>query len=235
MTEVNVLYDARVYPDLFYERGGAQGHSGSYIQIYAGINNYADLESLEIEAEHDGSKFEVTLREDARECIGVWPFESVDQWFSVLLGPDHVGLKGDWKITLKYKTLNNEKGKEVKHVLVPRFNFPPEPSGLQISRVEGRNWIAWNSIGDPGVGPNRHIEYRLNRVTSPPAACVSEVYTIRKDGNVPYRLWSGNRVAVELPTHWMPGDLVKVENRVYDDNGGTGYRFDRGVRYFYLR
>ena len=234
MTEANVLYDARTYPDLFYERGGAQGHSGAYIQIYVGINNYAELKSIKIEAEQEGSDFEVTLREDDRGCVGTWPFESVDQWFSAWLGPDHIGLKGDWKITLKYKTLQNIKGTEIRHVVVPRFNFPPEPTGIQISEDAGRTWIAWNSIGAPGVGPARHVEYRLARVSPPPAACVTEFYPVRP-GGIEYQMWSGNRIAVPLPAHWMPGDLVRIENRVYDDNGGAVYRFDRGVRYFFQR
>jgi hypothetical protein len=233
MSAADVRYDARQYPDLFYERGGAQGHSGAYIQIMAGIVNYAELETININAKHLGTDFEVTLVELGPECVGSWPYpDEAEQWFTVSLKPEHTWMKGTWEITLKYTTAT-EKGTEVKNVTVPRFNFPPEPTGIQISEYQGQPWIVWNSIGAPGAGLNRHIEYRLLKSLPPPAACSEETYTIRP-GRTYYQMWSGNRIAVPLPSHWMPGDLIRIENRIYDYTEGV-YRYDRGVRFFFMR
>lgn len=233
MSTASVRYDARQYPDLAYERGGAQGHSGAYVQILVGIVNYADLSKINIKAKHLGSDFEVTLVEADKACVGVWPYpDEAEQWFSVWLKPDHNKIKGDWEITLKYKAFG-EKGTEVKNVTVPRLNFPPEPTGIQISEYQGQTWIAWNSIGAPGTGPGRHIEYRLLKLLPPPAFCPDETYSIRP-GKYPYQMWSGNRIAVPLPGHWMSGDLIRIENRIYDNYAGV-YRYDRGVRFFFMR
>jgi hypothetical protein len=233
MRTVEVRYDARQYPDLAYERGGAQGHSGAYIQILVGIVGYADLEKIIIKAKHLETDFEVTLIENDKECVGAWPYpDEAEQWFSVSLKPEHTWMKGDWEITLNYKT-PTEKGKEVKFVTVPRFNFPPEPTGIQISEYMGQPWIAWNSIGAPGTGPNAHIEYRLLKMSPPPASCAVESYAIRPE-RYPYEMWSGNRIAAPLPSYWEPGDLIRIENRVYDYIDGVS-RYDRGVRFFFMR
>lgn len=230
----DVRYDAREYPDLFYHRGGAQGNSGSYIQVVAGVVQYANLTKINIKAEHLGTGFEVTLVEAVTECVGVWQYQDeAEQWFRVWLKPERRWMTGDWEITLKYETTSG-KGKETKLVTVPRFNFPPEPTGIQVTNYEGRTWIAWNSLGEPGTYlDGKHIEYRLLKMT--PEGCPD-----RSKGITPtryeYQMWSGNRIAVPVPEEWSlaAGDLIRIENRVYDDYDGF-YRFDRGSRYFYIR
>lgn len=225
----NVRYDAREYPDLYWQRGGAAGHSGAYIQLLAGIVNYSELSKINITAKHLDSDFEATLVELDPSCVGKWPYpQEAEQWFSTRLQPG-LWMTGDWEITLKAEP----SVKEVRTVRVPRFNFPPVPSGIQISDYMGQTYLAWNSIGAPGVGPERHIEYRLVKSTPPPAACPEETYNIRP-GRYPYQLWSGNRIAVPLPGHWMTGDLIRIENRIYDNHQNV-YRFDRGVKYFFMR
>ena len=124
----DVKYDAREYPDLFYHRGGAQGSSGAYIQVAAGVIQYSDLTKIKIKAEHLNTGFEVSLIEAVQECRGVWQYQDeAEQWFTVWLKPERRWMTGDWKITLKYETTSG-KGKETKFVTVPRFNFPPEPT-----------------------------------------------------------------------------------------------------------
>jgi hypothetical protein len=236
MTLADVRYDAREYPDLFYHRGGAQGHSGAYIQVLAGIVQYSDLTQISIKAKHLNTDFEVSLVELDQDCVGVWQYlDEAEQWFSIWLKPDYTWMTGDWEITLKYKAASG-KGTETKIVTVPRFNFPPEPSGIQISEYEGQTWIAWNSIGEPGTYlDGKHLEYRLLKMTPTPAACPDRSKGIRP-GRYEYQMWSGNRIAVPLPEEWglVAGDLIRIENRVYDDYDGV-YRFDRGMRYFFMR
>ena len=229
----DVRYDAREYPGLYWERGGAEGHSGAYVQLLVGVINYSELSKINIKAKHIDTDFEVTLLESDPSCVGKWPYpEEAEQWFSARLQPD-TWMTGTWEITLKAKP----DVKEVVTIHVPRFNFPPIPSGIQISEVQGQTYLAWNSIGDPGVGPERHIEYRLVKSTPPPAACAEESYTIRPE-RYDYQIWSGNRIAVPLPGHWTTGDLIRIENRVYDNYQSpqqSVYRYDRGVTYFFMR
>ncbi len=233
LTEVNVRYDARYYPEFFYGRGGPEGHSGAYIRIIAGIDGYNDIKKIRVKAKHIASKFEVSLVGDDPECVGVWPLDGVDLYFSVGLRPQHRWMTGVWEITLKYRK-DGQKQKETKTVNVPRFNFPPEPTGIQIAVDGGMTYLVWNRIGDPGFGNNQHVEYRIAHLTTPSPYCIDEWYWIR-EGTGNYQLWSGNRIAVELPAHWNSGDLIRIENRVYDDNSPDGpLRHDRGVRYFFL-
>lgn len=232
LSESYVRYDSRYYPEFVHHRGGAEGHSGAYISIVVGIDNYSDIQSVNIKAKHTASGFEVSLKEDSIDCVGLWPIGPVDQWFSIALRPEHTWMVGDWEIEAKVKTLT-DKVTEVAYVSVPRFNFPPEPTGIQISEYQGKTWLVWNRIGDPEVGISKHVEYRIAHHTSSPAACIDEFYLVRPGGNIYYELWSGNRIAVELPSHWVTGDLIRVENRIYDDNNGETYRHDRGTRYFY--
>lgn len=235
LSEAYVRYDSRYYPEFAYDRGGAEGHSGAYISIVVGVDHYSDLQNINVKAKHLGKDFEVTLIEDDPECVGMWPYDSVDQWFFVLLRPDSAWMKGVWEITLKYETVGSVKGTETALVNVPRFNFPPEPTGIQIADYQGKKWLVWNSIGDPGAGPGRHIEYRIAHYSNTPGTCLDKFYSIRLFGsNIYYETWSGNRIAVEIPFDWATGDLLRIENRVYDNNNGTVYRYDRGTRYFYM-
>lgn len=235
LTGVSVNYDSRYFPEFAYDRGGPEGHSGAYIQVVAGVDGYDDLKNINIKAKHLVNDFEVTLLEAPTGCAGNWPaFFGVDQYYAVRLQPESKRMVGQWVITLKYTTNAGDKGQESKTVTVPRFNFPPEPTGIQRSHYQGREWLVWNSIGDPGTGPFKHVEYRIMRLTKP-LFCVDDAYAVRPYGNIYYELWSGNRIAVEIPSGWYPGDLIRIENRVYDDNGGAVYRFDRGVRFIYLQ
>ena len=233
----DVRYDAREYPDLFYHRGGAQGNSGAYIQVVAGVVKYADLTKINVSAEHLDTGFEVTLVEAVPECVGVWQYQDeAEQWFRVWLKPETRWMTGRWEITLKYETAT-EKGKETKLVTVPRFNFPPEPTGIQVSPDEGRFWIVWNSIGEPGTSSDgKHVEYRILKMT--PEGCPERSIRITPNSNIEYHLWSGNRIAVPISEDWgwglAVGDLIRIENRVYDNHQGY-YRYDRGSRYFYIR
>ncbi|MDY6793428.1 MAG: hypothetical protein SWH54_19345 [Thermodesulfobacteriota bacterium] len=88
MTEVNVRYDSRYFPEFVYGRGGSEGHSGAYIQIVAGIDGYNDFSKIRVKAKHIASDFEVSLVEQPSACIGGWPFDNVDQYFVIWLRPD---------------------------------------------------------------------------------------------------------------------------------------------------
>ncbi|MDY6793429.1 MAG: hypothetical protein SWH54_19350 [Thermodesulfobacteriota bacterium] len=140
-------------------------------------------------------------------------------------------MTGKWRIILKYEK-NGTKEKETKAVMVPRFNFPPEPTGIQLANWNGKTWIVWNRIGDPG-NSGKHVEYRIAHFTTPAPHCMDDWLVIQEGGPTYYELWSGNRIAVELPTNWVSGDLIRIENRVYDDMDGV-YRNDRGTRFFFL-
>lgn len=231
MTSAEIRFDSRYFPEFVYARGGAEGHSGAYISFSVSVIDYDDLQKVDIKAKHLDTDFEVTLLEAAPECAGVWPFAGVDQYYGVRLQPNE-WMTGEWEITLKYRTTEGVHGREQALVVVPRFNSPPEPTGIQGANVQGQKWLVWNSIGEPGVGPDSHIEYRIMHLTGPDL-CIDESYTVRPGGNIYYELWSGNRIAVERPAHWQPGDLIRIENRVYS-NIQDVYRFDRGTRYFYL-
>ena len=232
LSDVSVRYDSRYFPEFVYGRGGPEGHSGAYISIIAGIDRYNDIKKIKVKAKHIASDFEVSLVEDDPACVGVGPFAN-DQSFGVWLRPQHWWMTGAWEITLKYKK-NGTKEEETATVIVPRFNFPPEPTGIQIAEWDGKTWLVWNRIGDPGTFPGQHVQYRIAHFTTPAPYCIDEWYYINGGGaNINYQLWSGNRIAVEPPAHWVSGDLVRIENRVYDDKDDV-HRHDRGVRFFFL-
>jgi hypothetical protein len=236
LTEAYVRYDSKYLPDIVDDRGGAEGNSGAYVSILAGINNYHDLKSVNLKAKKLGTDFEFSLLGDSEECAGIWPFETVDIWYFVSLRPAPGWMTGDWEIVLKYSTNDGIKGTESMMVTVPRFNFPPAPTGVQIAEYQDKKWLVWNSIGEPGSGTsNRKVEYRIAHYTSEPEHCIDKWYAVRPYGNINYQVWSGNRIAVEIPYDWSQGDLIRIENRIYDNNGGTVYRSDRGTRYIFMR
>jgi hypothetical protein len=231
LSEAYVRYDSRHYADFLNIRGGSEGNSGAYIAIVAGIGHYDELKSISVEAKNLDSDFSVTLFEDDPECVGKWPFDSVDQWFYVRLQPNQEKMVGTWEIKAKYKTYTGVSGTDTKTIIVPRFNFPPEPTGIQISEYDGKKWLVWNSIGKPGeIYESRRVEYRLAHLTSP-GSCVDQWYLVRPGGNIPYEMWSGNRIAVEVPSDWEEGDSIRIENRIYDDGG----RHNRAVKFLKMR
>jgi len=228
ISSASVNYDSRYYPEFYYGSGGAEGHSGAYIQIGVGVVNYDDLSKVNIKAKHIDTDFEVTLEESPQVCAGGYPVEwNVDQYWGIRLKPED-WMVGTWEITMKY-TAFGQKEKEMVEVYVDRFSFPPEPTGIQL----GPDRIIWNSIGIPGLPNNygEYVEYRIMHhaeysVDGNDIFCVDEAITIRDDTAViPL-----NRIRQAIPPEWSSGDLIRVENRVY-----RGSRFDRGVRYFYLR
>jgi len=228
MTSAGIFYDSRYYPEFLYELGGAEGHSGAYVHFNVAIAGYYALQSVNIKAKHLATDFEVTLKEAPMECVGIWPYAGVDQYFDVWMKPADWML-GDWEFTLSF--INNEgvKGKEVLPVTILRFYYPPEPTGVQLMERFGNKWLAWNSIGDPTLPDSRHVEYRLVRLNQ--NSCITDFYYIRPTGsNINFALLPGNKVAVEIPAVWQPGDLIRIENRVYGSPGGVEH-FGRGTRY----
>ena len=241
----SIMYDARGYHEFMWGRGGAEGHSGAYIQLNFGVTGYNQISGISAKARHIASNFEITLMEDSKSCIGVSPPSwGTDTGFSAWLRPLD-WMTGEWEFVLSYEEAHRKKT-ETARVVVPRFNFPPIPTGIQIGVVpptppetEEKRYLVWNRIGDPGIGPGKHIEYRIRHVhrTLP---CIDEDLVISTNpanpDAYPYELWSGNRIAIPLPPHWNSGDHVRIENRVYDDNPDTGgpYRSDRGCKHFIL-
>ena len=223
ISSATVNYDSRYYPEFYYETGGAEGHSGAYIQISVGVVGYNELSKVNIKAKHIDTDFEVTLVEGPQECVGGFPAGwNVDQYWGIRLKPAD-WMAGTWEITMKY-TAFDQNDEETVEVNVRRFGFPPEPTGVQI----GNDRIVWNSIGVPQAFGDDHIEYRImHHVEYPDGVyCVDEAINITDESAViPL-----NRIRQIIPGHWISGDLIRVENRIYRDN-----RFDRGVRYFYLR
>jgi len=236
LTGATVRYDARYYADFMFHRGGSEGHSGAYIQILAEIEGYSAITDINVKARHIASGFLVSLVGDDPSCIAVSPFGSDYIGFSVHLRPQDWWMTGKWKIILRYKEGGDDK-RETTTVTVPRFNFPPEPTGIQISDWEEKTYLVWNRIGDPGTGPAKHVEYRISHYTASSPPCADEWYVIR-EGTNNYQLWSGNRIAFDLgltDTVWASGDLIRIDNRVYDDNLPDGpNRNDRAVRFFFM-
>jgi hypothetical protein len=236
LAEAYVRYDARYYPEFFHARGGPEGHSGAYIQILAKIDGNNDIIGPRVTAKHIDSGFEVILRGADPSCLVVSPWPTLLN-YDVLLAPQDWWMTGEWEITLQYTKGDQKKiTEESVTVNVPRFNFPPAPTGIQIGGYEGKTWLVWNRIGDPGTGPdNQHVEYRIGHFTTPYPHCLDEWIGINGD-STNFQLWSGNRIAFDLSTTetpWASGDLVKIEYRVFDYKNGV-YRHDRAARYFFL-
>ena len=231
----SIMYDARGYHEFMWGRGGAEGHSGAYIQLNFGVTGYNQISGISAKARHIASNFEITLMEDSKSCIGVSPPSwGTDTGFSAYLRPLD-WMTGEWEFVLSYEEAHRKKT-ETARVVVPRFNFPPIPTGIEIATYLGQKYLVWNRIGDPGT-TGKHVEYRV-RHFNPSLPCIDEDLVIRGPLTVPpssYDLWSGNRIAVPLPVHWESGDRVRIENRVIDDNYPTGpYRSDRGCKDFIL-
>ncbi len=231
ISSASVNYDARYFPGFFYDEGGAEGHSGAYVQINVGVVHYGELSKVNIKAKHIDSDFEVTLREAHQECAGGYPSGwNVDQYWGIRLKPED-WMAGTWEITLKYRDVYGDKDYETVEVYVDRFSYPPQPTGLQFAAPGGRKRIIWNSIGVPGVPgyDGEYIEYRIMHHVEYPDGifCIDQAINIR-DASAMIPL---NRIRQTIPEEWESGDLIRVENRVYK---GDGSRYDRGVRYFYL-
>jgi hypothetical protein len=230
LNDSGVLYNMIDYPEFHLGlRGGADGHSGAYVTIYAGVTEYYEMSKISIKAKHITSDFEVSLIEDHPECVGVvdYPFGPIDQYFWVNLQPAD-WMKNQWEITLTYMDINNVKQTEIRPVYISGFFYPPLPTGLQFAEELGKTWLIWNRIADPSDAPGRRYQPVVKHYTSSPY-CVDEFHRISSGGTIPYQLWRGNRIAIEIPSHWQHGDLIKIENRLYD-----GGRFDRASKYIIL-
>ncbi len=225
-----VLVDIRDFPEFIFGRGGAEGHAGSYINLSFGVSGWDAIEVVEAKAKHVASGFEVTLREDT-SCIKNYPPEwNIDASFYVMLKAEDWWMTGEWEFVLSYVDAQGNKTEKAT-VKVPRFNFPPTPTGIQIGEYLGQKYLVWNRIGDPGTTwTGKRVEYRV-RHFSRSVPCVDEDIVIRFDTSN-YQLWSGNRIAFPLSSKWKLGDRIRIENRVYDDNPEVGYvyRFDRGSK-----
>lgn len=226
-----ICYDVRYYQQLYNARGGAEGQSGAYIQIHAGVVGYNELSDIRITATHE-TGFIVSVREDPPSCVGVSPWDE-DQSFSVRLAAEG-WMTGEWEITLEYRGPRGQRT-ETMTLNVPRFNFPPVPTGIEVLYYQGTKYVVWNRIGDPGSGPGKHVEYVIMHFTSPsPPRCIND-WLVIKSSTDNYELWSGNRIAVPISEKgWNSGELIRIENRVYDDNNGGPYRWDRGCKYVIL-
>lgn len=225
LASASVFYDARDYEEFIHGRGGSEGHSGAYIKLQLGVTGYDLITRIRATAEHEDTKFEVTLWESP--CWDTIS-QDVDKFFQVWLRPSS-WMTGEWTFVLKYK-IGKDRYKEKMKVFVPRFNYPPTPTGIQLAFLgepPTERYLVWNRIGDPEAF-GKHVEYRVRLLDN--IGCIIEDLRIRPGGD-PYELWSGNRIAVPLPPHWTPGNIVRIENRVYDDNyPGGPYRFDRACK-----
>ena len=228
----NVLADIHASQEFIYGRGGPEGNSGAYIHIYLCVTGYHSIKEIKAKAVHVASGFEITLPEEDPSCIGVLPSPPYyDQGFYTWLRPEG-WMTGEWKLVLSYKE-GGAKKTETATVVVPRFNFPPIPTGIEIAEYEGKKYLVWNSIGAPGKSGG-HVEYRLRHYSNHFPKCIDEELVIRP-GAYSYELWSGNRIAVPLPNYWNSGDHVRIENRVVDDNSPSGpSRSDRACKHFLL-
>lgn len=236
------IVDIRDFQEFIFGRGGSEGHSGAYFQLTLGVSGWDAIKVMEARARHVASGFEVTLREDT-SCLKNYPPEwNIDASFFVMLRAEDWWMTGEWEFVLSYVDADGNKTEKAT-VVVPRFNFPPTPTGIQIAVVPPnppgqpteQKYLVWNRIGDPGTTwMGKRVEYRV-RHFSRSVPCVDEDIVIRFDTSN-YQLWSGNRIAFPLPTKWKPGDRIRIENRVYDDNPEVGYvyRFDRGAKDFIL-
>jgi len=235
-----VSVDIRDFPEFIFGRGGSEGHSGAYIQLSFGISGWDAIQVTEAKAQHVASGFQVTLREDTTCRKNYPPQWNMDAGYYISLKAEDWWMTGEWEIVLSYVEAHRKKTETVK-VAVPRFNFPPIPTGIHIGEYLGQKYLVWNRIGDPGIGPGKHVEYRIRHFNRS-LPCVDEDLVISGPPNTSptyYELWSGNRIAVPLPSEWIPGDRIRIENRVYDDNysetGPGPYRWDRASKDFILR
>ena len=236
-----VFVDIRDFPEFIFTRGGSEGHSGAYIQLNFGVSGWDVIEVVEAKAKHIPSGFEVTLREDTTCRKNYPPQWNIDTNYYINLRAEDWWMTGEWEFIFNYIEARRKKTETAK-VAVPRFNFPPIPTGIQISEYLGQKYLVWNRIGDPGtIEAGKRVEYRVRHFSSS-SSCIDEDLVIRGPLTSPpssYDLWSGNRIAVPLPTHWEPGDRVRIENRVFDDNysdtGPGPYRWDRACKDFILR
>jgi len=234
-----VFVDIRDFPEFIFGRGGSEGHSGAYIQLNFGVSGWDSIEVLEAKATHVASGFQVTLREDTA-CLKNYPPQwNMDANYYINLRAEDGWMTGEWEFVFSYREAGRKKTETVR-VAVPRFNFPPIPTGIHIGEYLGQKYLVWNRIGDPGTS-GKHVEYRV-RHFNPSLPCVDEELVIKGPLTSPpstYDLWSGNRIAVPLPSGWAPGDRISIENRVYDDNysdtGPGPYRWDRARKDFILR
>jgi len=228
ITSASVQYDSRYYPEFAYGTGGSEGHSGAFISITVAVVGYYDLSNVKISAEHKNpdtnyTDFEVTLRESPLECLFRYPPDwNVEQYWGVRLKPED-WMVGKWEITMKFTDYFGNKGKESVEMEVNRFSFPQEPTGIEFRVQNGVRRIIWNSIGIPGYGDDEHVEYRIIRNLG---GTFCAIESIKLDDTDQISL---NRIRAIIPDHWASGELIRVENRVYNNS-----RFDRGVRYFYL-
>jgi len=234
-----VFVDIRDFPEFIFGRGGSEGHSGAYIQLNFGVSGWDAIQVMEAKARHLASGFQVTLKEDTTCRKNYPPQWNVDASYYINLKAEDWWMTGEWEFVFSYREAGRKKTETVR-VAVPRFNFPPIPTGIHIGvDLAGKEYLVWNRIGDPGTD-GKHVEYRI-RHYNPSLPCVDEELIIKGPLTTPpstYDLWSGNRIAVPLPTHWEPGDRIRIENRVYDDNYTTGpgpYRWDRACKDFILR
>lgn len=226
MIESLVIYNKIEYPEFHLGlRGGTDGHSGAYVTIMAGVTNYDEMQDIRIKAEHTASNFEVSLVEDYPQCVGKadYPFGPTEQYFWVSLQPLD-WMKGEWKIVMTYRDFDDYKQTEIRFVNVSDFYYPPVPTGLQIAEEDGKTWLIWNRIADPGGAYQPVVKHYAS---SP--YCVDEFHRIVPDSDLEYRLWKGNRIAVAIPSNWQHGDLIKIENRIYGPGG-----FGRACKYIIL-
>lgn len=224
-----VRYEAVDAQEFVYGEGGPEGGSGAYITISIGVADRSAIANVRAKAEHGATGFEVTLTERDL-CTGILPPEyGVDQFFYTRLRPEG-WMTGEWKLKLEY-----EEGEmpyiEEATVVVPRFNFPPIPTGIEISERNGQRVLVWNRIGNPWVkdpGTGRFVTYRV-RHYKPSTWCVDQTLS------PPFEVWSGNRIAVPLPPNWESGDMIRIENQVVDDSlpGGVT-RWDRAMKILIL-
>ena len=221
-----VKVDNRTYTEFIYGQGGIEGYSGAYIIIALYVTRYSSMTEIKTGAQHVASGFEITLREDDPSCVGVFP-GIVEQGFYAWLRPQ-AWMTGQWNFILSYKE-NRAKKTETATVVVPRFNFPPIPTGIEMAENNGIKYLVWNSIGAPGTSGG-HVEYRIRHLSNDFPKCLDGEVVIRP-GADSYDLWSGNRIAVPLPDNWNSGDRVRIENVVFDDNSPSGpYRSDKATK-----
>jgi len=221
-------YDSRYFPQFYHGRGGLEGHSGAYIHLWAQVLEYSQIRNIRIRAENIGTRFRVSLIEDSPGCVGSLA-EDV-QYFSVFLKVEE-WMEGEWEFTMQYRDSEGRKT-ETATATVNHFNFPAEPTGVEIAENNGKTILVWNRIGDPSIGSGERIEYVIFHFSESPR-CLDELLRINPEG-YPYELLPGNRIAVELPSHWNSGDRIRIENRIYDSSPTNGHPFDRAVKYVIL-
>jgi len=126
-----IFVDTRDSSEFIFGRGGSEGHSGAYIQLNVAVIGWDAIKVIEAKAEHVSSKFVVTLKEDTT-CLKNYPPQwNMDMGYYINLKPEDWWMIGEWKLILKYKEkATGLKKTEEATVVVPRFNFPPTPTGI---------------------------------------------------------------------------------------------------------